>query len=109
MRVVYRAIDALIDHRWTAVALVCIAALVTIMFVRSDAQDRAVREQNVAGCERGNLIRGYLSFDNEQRIERIETLILSPGSPDKAELREELQLRLSFVPRLLPFSCESLR
>lgn len=68
---------------------------------------------DVASCERGNIIRTYLAFDNAESI-----LVLRAGlqgaqrnlSPREQRAREEsLARRIDVQKVLTPFPCETLR
>jgi Flp pilus assembly protein CpaB len=94
------------------IVLAFVTAILAVQFIANRANERDARNA-VTACERGNVIRNYLAFDNGERITRIETRLSSEVDPaakgEIAELQSELTRRLEQRQVLVPFDCETLR
>lgn len=94
------------------IAAVFVIAIGAVQVIANRANERDASNA-VAACERGNDIRDYLAFDNEERITRIETRLTSTNDPpardEVAELKSEVARRYDQQLTLRPFDCDSLR
>lgn len=100
-------------HRTLIVVLVvCFtAAILAVQVVAHQRAERATAAA-IAACERGNEIRAYLAFDNDERIARIEQQLANPAQitdADARAFRAELERRYGQRDRLVPFPCATLR
>ena len=102
-------------HERLLIVLIVVAFVTAILSVQLIANRANTRDANnaVTACERGNVIRDYLAFDNGERITRIETRLTSEADPaardELEELQGELTRRLEQRRVLVPFDCETLR
>ena len=64
-----------------------------------------------AACGRGNILREYVQYDNDQRIVRIQTQINNPQNlteSDIAQLKVELVFRIAKRAELIPIDCTTI-
>lgn len=103
-----------------SVILLCMLVLAGVFFWRIYAtaiteRDRAAdalvvqREQQVASCERGNILREYVYRDNVARRARIIAGLADEATPNKAQLRAELAYRGGVQEDLRPIDCSAIR
>lgn len=100
------------EHRWDVAFVLILAGLIVFFEIRGAQRDAADRRETVAGCERGNVIRDYLAFDNDLRIGRLEQQLRNPAQITRADQRDfadELEARYERREALVAFPCRSLR
>lgn len=105
-----------IDSRlFLAVVLTVLGLAVTGLafkvWILDEQRADQLTEQQVASCQRGNLVRGYLAFDNDEAITVLHAKLADPDvdGPDRAASLKSLQRRQEVAAALGPFNCESLR
>lgn len=75
-------------------------------------QDEHRRLADVRSCERGNVIRNQLAFDNAEAILVLRASLQSPQDSSPAERRareDSLDRRVRAQEQLVPFPCDTLR
>lgn len=99
-------------HFWDVIFVLLLAGLIVFFEVRGAQRDADDRRDAVASCQRGNLVRDYLRFDNDLRITRLEQQLRNPTEitrADAADFAAELERRYVRREALVEFPCETLR
>lgn len=77
-----------------------------------DQQNQRRADVDVAACERGNVIRDYLAFDNAESILVLRSSLQAPqdlSDRERSAREHSLARRLKVQKMLVPFDCETLR
>ena len=96
-----------------AVILVIFAGAIGAVWLAAATNDRQREGTAVAACERGNVIREYLAFDNAETISVLKgSLRVVPATAHGAYVetrRRSLEQREAYQLGLVPYECQSLR
>ena len=104
---------AFVRRHSDALAIFAMTSLMLFgVYQLGEQQDARRGATDVAACERGNVIRDYLAFDNTQAIIVLRASLIPPQDTSAAErLARQVSLvrRIAEQQTLVPFNCESLR
>jgi len=96
-----------------AAILVIFAGAIGSVWLSASTNDRQRGGTVVAGCERGNVIRAYLAFDNSETISVLKgSLRVVPATAHGSYVqtrRRSLEQREAYQLGLVPYECQSLR
>lgn len=104
--------------RWLSRHLDAVLILATCVLMMAGVlalgrhQDMRRGESDVRACERGNVVRAYLAFDNAEAISVLRASLQAPQDESTRERRareQSLERRIAEQAELVPFDCDSLR
>lgn len=100
-------------HSDTVVIVVATFLLLSGVYAVGEKQNERRGETDVQACERGNVLRAYISFDNGEAILVLRSSLQGAQkdlSPREQRAREEsLARRLAVEPLLVPYPCDTLK